>query len=264
MSVRVASSLVAVNVYPEHRARVARAVWPIARVAFLDYWNIDRHLREDASDTDVTYLVSLYPAMRGAIEDVIREIRHARPVTPIIAYATIAEDWATHSVRAIQAGANHLAVRELDDLQRLMMRLALDARLMPVCADTLKLVLPWVPEPAHTVVGLCTMRAPSTLSVHDVARTIGLSKRSLHRQLRSLALPTPESTISWCRLFVAAYLIALERQPVDHVASALGFRTGAGLRNMLRRYTGRTPTAIRDPDAVSRLARQYCEAGKSA
>lgn len=263
MSVSAASSLVAVNVYPEHRAQVARAVWPFARIAFLDYWDIDHHLRDPDLD-NVTYLVSLNPASRTEIEDVIREIRQARPITPIIAYATIADNWATQLVRAIQAGANHLALREFDDLERVMSQISLDARLMPACADTLKLVLPWVPEPAHSLIGLCTMRAPRMLSVEDVANTIGTSKRSLHRQLRSLALPTPESTISWCRLFVAVYLIALKRERTDHVAGALGFRSGSGLRNMLRRYTGCTPAATSDPDAVSRLARLYCVAGRSA
>lgn len=263
MSVSIASSLVAVNVNPELRAHVARAVWPHARIAFLEYWDIDRHLRETHHD-EATYLVSLNPATRSEIEDVIREIRQARPITPIIAYATILDDWARRTVRAIQAGASHLALREFDDLQRVMNQVSLDARLLPACADTLKIVLPWVPEPAHSVIGLCTMRAPRMLSVNDVAHTIGTSKRSLHRQLRSLGLPTPESTISWCRLFVAVYLIALKREPVDHVARGLGYRSGSGLRNMLRRYTGYTPAATRDPDAVSRLARLYREAGRIA
>lgn len=263
MSVSIASSLVAVNVYPEHRAHVAHAAWPLSRIAFINYWDIDRHLRESDQD-HVTYLVSLNPASRSEIEDVIRDIRHARPLTPIIAYATIVDDWATHAVRAIQAGANHLAMRGFDDLQRVMQRANVDAHLMPVCAETLKLVLPWVPEPAHSVIGLCTMRAPRMLSVCDVAHTIGTSKRSLHRQLRSLGLPTPESTISWCRLFVAVYLIARQREPADRVAGELGFGSGSGLRNMLRRYTGYTPTAARDPDAVSRLARLYREAGRGA
>jgi AraC-like DNA-binding protein len=263
MSVSIASSLVAVNVFPEHRAPIASAVSPYAQIAFLDYWDIDRHLRED-DHGDVTYLVSLHPSQRSQIEDVIREIRRARPITPIIAYATILDDWAAQAVRAVQAGANHLALRGFDDLQRVMMQVSVDTRLVPACADTLKLVLPWVPEAAHTVVGLCTMRAPRTLSVRDVAHTIGTSKRSLHRQLHALGLPTPESTISWCRLFVAVYLIALKRERVNHVAGALGFRSGSALRNMLRRYTGWTPMATRDPDAVSRLARLYREAGHSA
>jgi hypothetical protein len=91
MSVSIASSLVAVNVYPDHRAHVASAVWPRAPIAFLDYWAIDRHLQEhDAGD--VTYLVSLNPAQRSEIEEVIREIRHARPITPIIAYATVVDE----------------------------------------------------------------------------------------------------------------------------------------------------------------------------
>jgi AraC-like DNA-binding protein len=263
MSVSSASSLVAVNVYPEHRGHVARAVWPLSRLAFLDYWNIDRHLRE-RDTANASYLVSLYPVNRSEIEEVIRDIRRARPIAPIIVYATLLDDWAAHAVRAIQAGANHLALRGFDDLRRVMRHVNADAQLVPACADTLKIVLPWVPQPAHTVVALCTMRAARTLSVNDVAHTIGTSKRSLHRQLHSLGLPTPESTISWCRLFVAVYLFALKREPVDHVAGALGFGTGAALRNMLRRYTGCTPTATSDPDAVSRLARLYRQAGRTA
>jgi AraC-like DNA-binding protein len=263
MSASTASSLVAVNVYPEHRAHVASAVWPPARIAFLDSWDIDRHLREPAV-ADVSYLVSLNSTHRSEIDDVIREIRLARPLTPIIAYATILDDWAGQAIGAIQAGADHLALHEFDDLRRMMAHVGADAHLLSACANTLRLVLPWVPEPAHSVVGLCTMRAPRTLSVNDLAHTIGTSKRSLHRQLHALRLPTPESTISWCRLFVAVYLIANKREAVDHVAGALGFRSGAGLRNMLRRYTGRTATATRDPEAVSRLAQLYREAGRSA
>ena len=263
MSVSAASSLVAVNVFPEHRAHVASAVWPNARIAFVDYWEIDRHLHEP-DDAHIAYLVSLNPGPRSQLEDVIRVIRQARPVTPIIAYATVLDDWAGQAVRAVHAGASHLAVRGFDDLQRLMMQVNTGAHLVSACAKTLKLVLPWVPQPAHTVVGLCTMRAPTTLSVNDLAHTIGKSKRSLHRQMHALSLPTPESTIGWCRLFVAVYLIARERESVNHIAGALGFGSGAGLRNLLRRYTGHTPAAARDPDAVSRLARLYCKAGRSA
>jgi AraC-like DNA-binding protein len=261
MSVSIASSLVAVNVYPEHRAHVASAVWPLARTAFLDSRDMHRHLSE-GDVADITYLVSVNSSHRADLSDVIREIRQVRPVTPIIAYATALDDWVAPAMGAIQAGANHLALHEFDDLHRLMAQVSADAHLVSACANTLKLVLPWVPEPAHSIVGLCTMRVPQTLSVKDLAHTIGTSKRSLHRQFHALGLPTPESTISWCRLFVAVYLIAIKRAAVDHVAGVLGFRTGAALRNMLRRYTGRNPTATRDPDAVSRLAQLYREAGR--
>jgi AraC-like DNA-binding protein len=261
VSTSTALSLVAVNVPHDRRAGIARAIWPLSQIDFIDYWDIDRHLRKQR-ETDFAYLVSLFPAHRWEIEETVRELRRARPLVPIIAYAMTVDDWAVRVVRAMRAGANHLALHGFDDLQRVVTHVYADVSLAPACAEALTLVLPYVPSPAHTIVGLCTMRAARVLAVPDVARAIGTSTRSLHRLLRALDLPTPASTISWCRLFVAVYLIARRHEPVDHVAGALGFKSGTGLRNMLRRYVGSTPAAAaRDPDAVSRLARLYREAG---
>jgi len=255
MLARTIAPLVAVNVDRDHQESVSLSVRSITTVEFIECDEITPFL--DARAATVGFLIALSSARRVEIDEMIRRVRRARRAMPIIAYATDSDDWASRAVRAIQAGADHLAVHGIDDLRRVVARALIDGRLAHACAETLRLVLPSIPSRAHGVLEFCTLHAAQPLSVVDVAVRLGSTPRSVNRLLHALGLPVAAATISWCRLFVAVYLLAHEHQRADQVAGALGFASGSGLRNMLRRYTGLTPAALRTPDAVARLATLY-------
>jgi AraC-like DNA-binding protein len=183
----------------------------------------------------------------------------SRPTTPIIACATGDEDAARLFVRAVQAGANHVALYGVDDLQRVVVEALGPSLKLPVCAEAAHQALPWIPPLAHPVITYCTMNAQRRPTVSVTAEALRVSERSLYRLLHDLALPTPEATIGWCRLFVATQMTAIG-EPINHVAATLGFGSGSAFRDSLRRYAGLTPAAIRDSGIVVRLARSYCAA----
>lgn len=251
---RPPSSVVAVNVHHDHQAAIALSVWAITTIEFVDCEEIDRYC--DGQCNADAFLIALSSRRGTDVDETIRRLRRARPASAIIAYASGPGDWSA-TVRAIHAGANSIALQGYDDLRSVVRHALVDAALAPACTATVALVLPWMQGPVHPIIEYCTLRAPRPTSVEEVAGTLRLSARTVNRQLHAMGLPTVAATISWCRLFVAAYLISHRSERVERVAGILGYGSGSALRNMLRRYTNLATPAMRHPDAVGRLARLY-------
>lgn len=257
---RPPSPLVAVNVDRGHQETIARSVWSITTIEFIDCQEVDRFC-DDSCAVDA-FLIALSPRRGSVVDETIRRLRRARPASTIIAYAGGSTDWPA-TVRAIHSGANSIALHGFDDLRVIIRRALIDVALAPACTATVDLVLPWVRRPVHQIIEYCTVCAPRDIGVDEVAATLHLSARTVNRQLHAMGLPTIAATISWCRLFVAAYLISRRSERVERVAGILGYGSGSALRNMLRRYTNLATPAMRDPDAVGRLARLYGAIGRS-
>lgn len=258
---RPPSPLVAVNVARGYQEAIALSVWSMTTIEFIDCQEVDRFCN-DQCNVDA-FLIALSPCYGTDVNDTIRRLRRARPASTIIAYAHGANDWPA-TVRAIHAGANSIALHGYDDLKDVVRRALVDVALAPACTATVDLVLPWVQRPVRQIVQYCTVCAPRPIGVEEVAATLHLSARTVNRQMHAMGLPTIAATISWCRLFVAAYLISRRSERVERAAGVLGYGSASALRNMLRRYTSLATPAMRHPDAVGRLARLYGAIGRSA
>jgi AraC-like DNA-binding protein len=256
MVTRITSPLVAVSVQREHHDCVTRAAFPFAAVTFMDIGELAAFLENRRAAA--AFFIALSVDMPHLVAKAIRIVRDARPATPIIACATLHSESTHLMVRAVRAGADHVTLQRFDDLERAMRTVLGVALASPISAETLHRALPWIPPGAHGTVAYCIMNATHRPTVATVADALRVSERSLHRLLGTLALPTPESTINWCRLLVAAHMMTLGGQSIERVAGTLGFGTGSGLRSMLRRYTELRVTDLRGPDAVERLAQLYC------
>lgn len=254
----IASPLVALGIEPEGQGAMTRATSSVADVAFLDLPQLSEWLVERRAVAG--FLVALSAVGRRDREIAIRQARQARPATPIIACAAPNECSATLFVRAVQSGADHLTLDTPDDIERAIARALGIAMAAPDCADAAYRAVPWVPPLAQPMIAYCTMQATRRPTVARAAAALGVSERSLYRLFGGLGLPTPEATIGWCRLFVAAHMMDTGDRPVDAIAATLGFGSGSSLRNMFKRYTGLTLAAIDDRGGVARLARQYSAA----
>ncbi len=257
MITRLALPLVAVSIFPTYHDVVARAASPVADVRFIEMSDLDSLL--ESHEAVVGFVVELSVAKEPAIDAAICCTHRVRPTTPIIACTTDCEDSEPLFVRAVQAGANHVVLYRVDNLERVVGEALGPSLLSPVCADATHHALPWIPPRAHPIITYCTMNAQLRPTVSVAAAALRVSERSLYRLLRNLALPTPEATIGWCRLFVAAQMAALG-EPIQHIADTLGFCSGSAFHDMLRRYSGLTSAALRDSRAVARLAQLYCAA----
>jgi AraC-like DNA-binding protein len=180
----------------------------------------------------------------------IRTIRERFPNVPTVAYCALTPYTSSDVLALARAGVNDLILRGIDD-ERVTLRSALaSAQDHCVARRALDVLGPSVPAPVHPFLTYCLEHAGAPLSVGDVAKALGVHRKTLVDRLSSAGMPNPSAMIAWCRLLIAARLLE-DTRPVEQVAMLLDFPSGAALRNMLKRYTGLKPSEIRENGGLS-------------
>lgn len=90
-----------------------------------------------------------------------------------------------------------------------------------------------------------------SLYLVDMARSLGLSPRTLQRRLTRLGTSYEAEVDAWRHQRARMFLLDT-KVPVASVGRALGYRHPAHFMRAFRRWEGRTPLAYRTMDAVSR------------
>jgi transcriptional regulator GlxA family with amidase domain len=89
-------------------------------------------------------------------------------------------------------------------------------------------------------------------SLDAAARAIGASKRTLSRRLNAVLGKSPLSYFQDLRVERAVHLLRTSSDPVESIASAVGYADGVTLRTLLRRKLGRGLREIRSEGAARR------------
>lgn len=193
----------------------------------------------------------------------IRLCARTQPLGPIIVCCDLYRGVADHLYDAVCAGATTLSLRGYDKLADVVRSAFQNWQFRAVCRATLDDILPHLPKEAWPFMEYCVTNVQQSLTVAGVAKAIDIHPRRLHRILVSAGLPAPVSTISWSRLFVATRLITTHDLAVERAALMVGFTTGSGLRNMLKRYVGLRPREITPADALRLLMDRFVSPGGS-
>lgn len=175
----------------------------------------------------------------------VRRLREGYPLVPILAYVSMERTDGRDLLEIANAGVSALIVRGMDD-EGIALRDALvsaqdDATARRAMAELAAVV----PEPARVVVEYCLTHARQAPTVADVARALGMHRKTLCARLVRAGLPSPQGVIGWCRLLHAAHMMEDVSRPLEHIALQLEFSSAASLRNMLHRYTGLRPNEVR-------------------
>lgn len=176
----------------------------------------------------------------------VRELRDEFPSVPVVLYCSLRPENARHVLDFARAGVNDLILRDVDDL-RLTLRQAL-MRAEEHCTAGYVVEQLWdgPPHPVLNLVRACLERGRRALTVRELAKDLGVSRKTLADWTRAAGFPPPEAIISWCRLMVCARLLEDPGRSVTQVAMLADFPSSTSLRNMLRRYTGLRPVEIRE------------------
>jgi AraC-like DNA-binding protein len=247
--------LIAAGLSQHGRIELTRTLADTAIVHFASYGS-DRASRPIDLRAD-GFVLELPPTDIAAMLTFIRHRRREQPLAPVIVCCGLYQGVAHHLHDAVRAGATMLALHGYDRIADVVRNAFADWQFAAICRATLDDILPRLPQRSRPVMEYCVANVRHAISVIDVANALSVHPRSLHRLLRGCGLPAPASVISWSRLFVAVRLMAEHALPVERVALMVGFTTGSGLRNMLKHYSGRRPTEIRQPGALGAMVDQF-------
>jgi AraC-like DNA-binding protein len=170
--------------------------------------------------------------------EAIRIVRDRFPAVVVVGYARVKPGMSADVLALARAGVHELVVGGVDDMVAAL-RTALGSAAHRWTADRLVTELAEVVGPiALPLLRYCLEQPDRAPTVPDIARALGTSRQTLSARLRAVGLPSPRDLAVWCRLLLAAQLLATSGRTVDEVALTLDFPSANGLRNMLRRHSG--------------------------
>jgi AraC-like DNA-binding protein len=177
---------------------------------------------------------------------VVRHIRELYPSVPVIAYCALTPDSSRDILELARAGVNDLVLRGVDDVGVPLRAAISSAQDHCGAKEVLAALGPLLPPSVVPFIRYCLENGRRALTVPEVARALGVHRKTLVERHSAAGLPSPSAMIQWCRLLVAARLLEDPGRAVEHVALLLDFPSGTSLRNMLKRYTGLRPGEIRE------------------
>ena len=194
----------------------------------------------------------------GPEEDAIGErLLDLRRRFPRIACVALFVDGVSDSRWALRLG--RAGVTELVPCAQLVPSVALMKALIRCETDSLA-VRVWksarleVDDALLTVLKPALRLAHSPISLLRLASAAQMHERTLRKYCDHHGFSSPQWIIGWARLLTAAYYLDEPGRTVQDVAELLAFPSAASLANHVRRYTHRTPSALRAAGAVRAVA----------
>ncbi|HEY0151349.1 MAG TPA: helix-turn-helix domain-containing protein [Longimicrobium sp.] len=112
---------------------------------------------------------------------------------------------------------------------------------------------------ARTLVEAAAEAVTIAGDAREMARRVGVSRRTLLRWSKDAELPPPRRLLAWMRILLAAELLDDPGRSVRHVAEACGYSSDSGLRRVMQAFVGTNPTALRRKGAFARASRIFLE-----
>jgi AraC-like DNA-binding protein len=208
-----------------------------------------RLLRGDAS----MFIARRRDANGAPVDSLVRDLLASFPHFPVIIVSPSADAvrrdarafrqiGVTRVVRedaaAVRQGLRDVLARERFRLRRV----AAAAR----CAS-------WAPLGARDAIRYAIEHGHTPRSVRDLAMALGVPRKTLDRRLSRVSPLTARQAIGWGRLIATAIQLDPPTATVASVAAELEFTSATALRNLLQRYTGMTPTELRNAGGLSSL-----------
>ena len=203
-----------------------------------------------------TVVVEPFDSQRTPTAPVLAKLRAARPDLGLIGYITRGQAYSPEVLTMARAGVHELIFRGTDDvttgIRTALARVGAGPAQTSVRRALTDAGVLSTPE-ADAIVTCCIQYGQADFSADDLARFLGVHRKTLAQRCRASGLPLPGALTAWLRLLQAGALLDVPGRRVDDVAEALGYRKASVLRNALKRYTGQRATELRAGGALKQL-----------
>jgi AraC-like DNA-binding protein len=177
---------------------------------------------------------------------------------PIVAYWDVAAGGGASLLPLARAGVTDVVTMDVDDGRPRLVELlgATERRGMATWVLT-RLAAAGVPAGASAIVRTMLQYSHAPIPVCEIARALGVSRRTLLSRLDAAGLPNPSLLAAWCRVLSAGHLIASTGRAIEGIAAELDFPSGNALRNLIRRHTGLACAALRAGGGLERVLERF-------
>ena len=226
------------------RARLQTAVRGQAQLTFC---RTVSELVSAVADGTATTVVTEWRDTNGCrVDDALRSLYADYPSIPILVYAPLTQQGARDMLDAARAGATEVVIASFDDVGITLAQRLAAAQAAALARQTLARIADLVPESIAMLVDHFLRRGRSTPSVAAAARALGVSRKVLASQCARAHLPSPRALSCWTRLILTSQRLEDPSRTAERAALEMGFPSGSGFRNMLKRYTGLSPADVRE------------------
>lgn len=247
--------VVALVLTRERRARIVAGVGRAATVCFCQ--QRDELAALAAHPSTVVVITEARDANQAPVAPIVARVTAGRSCVPVIAYVACPGTPPNDIVDVVRAGASDL-IREGFDDAGVAFRAALRTAVVRAAASLVtRDVAPVAPPSVWPVIAYALAHADRDLTVVELARALGVHRRTVARRLRAVGVPGPRALICWCRLLLAAWMLEGTTRTVESVALALDFASAGALRNAFRRYASLSVSDVRDRDGFRRVSEAF-------
>ena len=243
----------------QDRGRLHAALSDIADVAFFkSVAEVLRALRDDRTGVRAV-IVEARDAAGHPAAGLVRQVTQLFPTIPVIGYCSARAEDSRDIIALASAGVHELIYKQQDDRAPLLLTIL--RRADQQCAGDLVLhhLGKQLPRRLRPLVEYCLTNPEEAHAVEEVAWALGVNRKTLVNHCRAEGFPPPSRILGWCLLLLSAALLATPGVTVEEIASQLNFPSSSSMRNMLKRYTGLRPAALRTPTALAELCTRFLE-----
>ncbi|MBX6331637.1 MAG: helix-turn-helix transcriptional regulator [Gemmatimonadaceae bacterium] len=243
---------------PDRRA-IAAATGPDVRVIFCD--DIADIPRQVVVRQPAAVLMELPDGTDEARLAAIVDLHRRLPSLPLCLYvAYTAADVRIAAHLACRGVVSGVVVRRVDPLAVAIREFLHRVTTSHDELEVLRVLAAYIPPTLGRFFVACANASGGPASIEDIARTAGLSLRTIEWHLQLHGLPTPQRVFGWCRVLRVARRLARSEASVKQVAAEFGYPSAIALARHLKRQTGLTPKAVRGVAGYRRVAQRAIEA----
>ncbi len=188
----------------------------------------------------------------GAV--VVRTLAAVAPDLPVIAHCHAGAQQAADIRRMADAGAHECLVGGVDDAPASVQSVFAAAQRACAAARVADMMRPLLPARVAEIAAGCLADPVRGRTVTGLAALLGIHRKTLLNQCARAGGPAPAELIGWCRLMLAAHLLATTGNTVERVALELEYPSSTALRNAMKRYTGLRAGEVTRDGGLARVA----------
>jgi AraC-like DNA-binding protein len=241
---------------PHDRARLHDALATSTEILFVtSVADVLANLRADRAPIRVVILDARDAAGRPTA-GLARQVTQLFPAIPVIGYCDAGAEHSRDIVALASAGVHELLFKR--DTSPAVMRSVLAAAQQACAADLVLARLdPVIPPRLRPFVEHCLVNPEESHTVAQVARAMGMHRKTFVNRCTTEGAPSPSIILAWCLLLLAGALLAPPGVTVERVAMWLNFPSPSALRNMLKRHTGLRPRDLRGEHGIDLLVTRF-------